>query len=230
MRPISTAGRHLASALKKPRKPSSSAARVLGLSIATVAGTLAGILCAVGWGENFKMRSLVVEGLGKFYRVALPADIRTLNDIRLAEIAAPSASDYERVGVNNYWIASSENLPRIIGSHADLAVIRNHDGALRGALNAFLLGRNFIVYEMENSTNGYCSGKFDVQLNGNTIVGVPMHAPSGPTEILSLLRMKDGEAVRNGFDKVLCSRRIIEIDLEPPPEPLRRIADFIGVH
>jgi hypothetical protein len=131
--------------------------------------------------------------------------------------------------VNNYWIASSENLPRVVGPLADLAVIRNHDGGLRGALNAFLPGRNFVVYEMENSTDGYCSGKFDVQLNGSSIVGVPMHAPSGPAEILSLLRIKDREAVRDGFDKVLCSRRIIEIDLGVPAEPFRRIADFIGV-
>jgi hypothetical protein len=93
--------------------------------------------------------------------VSLQTDIRELSDLRTAEIAAPSASDYERVGVNNYWIASSENAYGVVrplpGDQKDTfdvgrnIVIRNHGGALRSALNAFLPGRNFVVYEMENS-------------------------------------------------------------------------------
>jgi hypothetical protein len=220
--------------MRKPaKKLSPSSARAVWLAGATVIGALLGVVSAVGWGDNFRTRTAVVEGLGTFYRVALPNDIRELSDIRTAKIAAPGASDYERVGVNNYWIASSENLPEIVKSVAhdpfeELAVIRNHDGVLRGALNAFRPGRNFVVYEMENSSYGYCAGGFDVQLNGNTISGVPMYAPSGPDEILSLLRLKSDETVRDGFERVLCSRRIIEIDLAVAPEPGRRIAEFFG--
>jgi hypothetical protein len=206
--------------------------RVSWLITAVMFGTLSGIICAVGWGDNFRTKVLRVDGVGTFYRIALPKEIRALSDVRTADIAAPDASDYERVGVNNYWIASSENQKGVIselpaGRTLDETVVRrNHDGVLRGALNAYLEGRNFVVYEMENSGFGYCAGHFDVRLNGNSIVGVPLYAPSGPKEIMSLLVIDKEPKV---FHNVLCSRRIIQIDLGVPPEPLKRLLEFVGL-
>jgi hypothetical protein len=212
--------------------------RVTWLASSIVCGTLLGIIFAAGWGDNFRTKSTRVDGLGTFYRVALPKDIRERNDVRTAEIAAPGASDYERIGVNNYWIASSENpngimspLPKNEVEYPDLEEIvvnRNHDGRLRGALIAYLQGRNFVVFEMENSSWGYCAGGFDVRLNGNSIVGVPLSAPSDLSEILSLLRTTE-DKISGGFHNVLCSRRIVEIDLGVRPEPLKRLLEFVGI-
>ncbi|MDH2346847.1 hypothetical protein [Bradyrhizobium sp. SSUT77] len=220
--------------MRKSKTLSPSSARAVWLAGATLVGAFLGVFSAVGWGDNFRTSTLVVEGLATFYRVALPNDIRELSDIQTAKIAAPSASDYERVGVNNYWIASSENLPVIVGSVpretvGEIAVVRNHGGELRSALNAFRPGRNFVVYEMENSSHGYCVGGFDVQLNGSTIAGVPMYAPSGPDEVLSMLRLESDKTVRDGFKRVLCSRRVIEIDIGVPHDPSRRLAEFLGL-
>jgi hypothetical protein len=206
--------------------------RVFWLITATMFGSLGGIICAVGWGDNFRTKVLRVDGVGTFYRIASPKEIRALSDVQTADIAAPDASDFERVGVNNYWIASSENHTRVIsGLPADrtldeIVVRRNHGGALRGALNAYLEGRNFVVYEMENSGFGYCAGHFDVRLNGNSVIGVPLYAPSGPKEIMSLLMINEDP---KAFHNVLCSRRIIEIDLGVQPEPFKRLLEFVGL-
>jgi hypothetical protein len=213
--------------------------RIGWLCAATLLGGMFGTLLSVGWGENFRTRVLRVGGLGTFYRIALPGDIRELSDVKTAQIGAPSASDYERIGANNYWIASSEDPNGIIDQGMDdertkarrveqNIVIRRHGGQLRSSLNTLLSGRNFIVFEMENSGKGYCSGSFEVKLNGNDIGGVPFGAPSGSEEILSLLRTSQ-DKVKDGFEQVLCSRRIIEIDLGVKREPFKQILQFLRI-
>ena len=90
-------------------------------------------------------------------------------------------------------------------------------------------GRNFFVFEMENRFAGYCAGGFRLLFNGQDLKGVPFDAPSGEEEIRSLAgnpiqTSKGGPA----FEDVLCSRRIIEVDLGLRAEPMRRLRELIS--
>jgi hypothetical protein len=216
--------------------------RVTIVLLAIITGAVFGMLLTVAGGVNFRTRIQRVESLGIFYRLALPDDILDLNDVRLAQMAVPGASDFARMAINNYWISSTENPQRLIEESgltedkikevkqviAEFGTLRNHDNVLRGATALLRKGRNFFVFEMENRFAGYCAGGFRLVFNGQDLRGVPFDAPSGSKEIRTVAgnptKTKNGAPA---FEDVLCTRRVIEVDLGLRPEPVRRLRELI---
>jgi len=219
-------------------------ARVMRVVAVILMGGAVGTATAIGWGSNYRARVERVDGLGTFYRLPLADDIRELNDIRDAQMATPGASDFERMSINNYWLSSDEKPERLLNFpewddtkkksaeaiESKYAVFRNHDGVKRGALLQLRTGRNFFVFEMEDNYSGeFCAGGFQIFVNDETLRGIPYGGPSRD-EILSLIGApvrgeKDTET--KGFPGVLCSRRIIEIDVGLEPEPFTRFQEVI---
>src|SRR5208282_53793 len=171
--------------VERTAKPTFGRTRVAIVSLAVLIGALLGVILAAGWGLNFRTRVTGVDALGTFYRLQLPDNISDLNDVRLAQMAVPGASDFARMSINNYWISSTENPQRLIETSelteekakevnqviAEFATVRNHDNVLRGAMIALRKGPNFFVFEMENRFAGYCAGGFRLLFNSKDLQG-----------------------------------------------------------
>jgi hypothetical protein len=218
------------------------AKRIRLLSLFVIIGALSGFLLSVCFGDNFRTRVLRVERLGTFYRVSLPSDIRELTDVRLANIGVAGASDFARNEINNYWLSSTERPEYLVNDDNPMTKeITKKYGVQRNNGNRYIDGpsgillqlrkrRNFIVFEMENKGIGYCAGGFRVDMNGSQLHGVPFDGPSDRGEVYAQIGIAPSESqFVTGFPDVLCTRRIIEIDLSPETEPLRRLQQLFGL-
>ena len=76
--------------------------RVVSIVLACASGILIGIVLAVGWGENFRPRTLTVERFGTFHRVPLPKNVSSRDDINAFEVELKGADDFAQISVNNY--------------------------------------------------------------------------------------------------------------------------------
>jgi hypothetical protein len=218
------------------------AERIRLLTLSVIIGALTGFLLTVCFGDNFRTRVLRVERLGTFYRVSLPSDIRELTDVRLANIGVVGATDFARNAINNYWLSSTERPEYLIDDDSPITkeiakkygVQRNNGNRYIDVPSGILLqlrkGRNFIVFEMENKGRGYCAGGFRIDMNGSQLNGVPFDGPSDRDEVYGQIGVPPSKSqFITGFPDVLCTRRIIEIDLGPETEPLRRLQQLFGL-
>jgi hypothetical protein len=202
---------------RKSRKlPNDARARVLSVVITLVAGGVFGTMLAVGWGQNFRPRSLSVDRRGIIHRVALPDGVKTRDDVRDFDVELTPADDFARISINNYWPMSTES------PSGKNEVRRNHGMGRLGKTLHLRPGRNFLVYELEN-LGSYCSGAFRLYINAQPVVGLPGGVPVNPHEIRSLV----GDA-NASFDNAICSRRIVEIDLGVGAEPGPRFQELFA--
>ena len=88
-------GQSIPMGARKTRKlPNDARARVLSVVITLVAGGVFGTMLAVGWGQNFRPRSLSVDRLGIIHRVALPDGVKTRDDVRDFDVELTPADDF----------------------------------------------------------------------------------------------------------------------------------------
>jgi hypothetical protein len=222
-------------ARKNRKLPNDSQLRVVYIVLTLIAGWVFGTISAIGWGENFRPRSLSVNRLGVIHRVALPEGVTQRDDVHDFDVELTPADDFARISINNYWPMSTEAPANLIldrlgqdESSVDLflkkyAVQRYHGMGRLGKTLHLRPGRNFLVYELENRT-GYCSGAFRLYINGQELVGLPGTVPVNVNEIRALLGGADVS-----FDDAMCSRRIVEIDLGVGAEPGRRFRELLGL-
>lgn len=190
---------------------------------------------AIGWGDNFQARSLAIERFGIFHRLALPAGVAKRDDVHDFDVELSGADDFARISINNYWVMSTENPTNLISDRlgqdqasvnlfvGNYGVQRNHGMGRLGKAFHLRPGRNYIVYELENGKSDYCSGGFRLSINGQDLLGLPGAYPMNVDEVRALLGSDD-----RSFADVLCSRRIVEIDLGVEAEPIRRFWRLVG--
>jgi hypothetical protein len=212
--------------------------RVILVVGSNLIGALCGFILALGWGKNFKPRTFQEAQLGIFHRIPLPSDISG-RDINF-EIQMPGADDFARVYVNGYLALSTEDMSNIVqfreGPEGEerkraasfveqYAVRRNHPHSAErvGRTGYLKASRNFVVLEIENSTQGYCGGGIRLFVNGEELTGVPISVPAGSEEIGALRGVTSGEVT--DVANALCSRRIIEFDLGNDAEPVQKFKD-----
>lgn len=203
--------------------------RIVALLVSCVLGILSGILVS-NFGRYLPARpKQAIAGIARIHRVVPPEGGRKLADVGTLTVRMDGADDYGRVFVNNYLVMNNE-LASLIGE-ADLdkdrlseickySVDRRNPPPGEKDVTAFLKkGKNYLIFEVENSMWGTCGTSVDMKINEIRLQGFPLHMPedfnvekaSANEKLLFSLKSISPDVA---LEDALCARRIVELELD----------------
>ena len=177
-------------------------------------------------GNHRASTEVPIEGVGRIELLILPATARSWRNIREFVLEMTGVDDYGRAFVNNYLVINREDPAALIpGAPPQVqeqvrlrTVDRRANLQSKLDIKPFLKkGRNFIVFEVENS-RGPCSLGINSIVNGIPLRSFPRSLPDDfdveddAVNVALLKAFKDFELPVN--EDALCSRRIFEIILD----------------
>jgi hypothetical protein len=172
-----------------------------------------------------------IPTIGRIETVRLPVGARTLGSVRTFVVRMLNVDDFGKITVNNYvelsnekrdnfffFAAPGDDLNRLKALSEPLWVDRKFYSQSKDVGSELLPGWNYIIVELENSTQGGCQMFLDIEVNGSRLEGFPRTFPRNslaePNVIDSRLMESFNKSGVSSIANALCARRIFAFYLE----------------